>query len=84
MIKKLVNFFGDSQYRNRRRQLFIAALIITVVADFLVVRDHVETFWQGIPGWGAFFGFIACFLIIFVSKFLGHRCKLMRREDHYD
>ena len=84
MIKKLVNFFGDPQYRSRRRQLFIAVLVITLVADFLVSRDHAQTFWQGLPGWGALFGFIACFLIVFVSKFLGHKCKLMRREDYYD
>ena len=84
MIAKLVNFFGDPQYRARRRRLFVVVLAITLVADFLVRRDHVDGFWQAIPGWGALYGFTACFLIIFVSKFLGHRGKLMRREDYYD
>ncbi|MBD5800913.1 hypothetical protein AZOA_03150 [Azoarcus sp. Aa7] len=84
MIAKLVSFFGDPQYRARRRQLFIIVLVMTLAADFLVPRDHVEGFWQAIPGWGALYGFVACFLIVFVSKFLGHRGKLMRREDYYD
>lgn len=84
MIAKLVNLFGDPQYRARRRWSFIILLAITLVADFLVRRDHVEGFWQAIPGWGALYGFISCFMIIFVSKFLGHWGKLMRREDYYD
>lgn len=84
MISRLVNFFGDEQYRARRKQLFIVVLVITLVADFLVPRDHIEAFWQAIPGWGALYGFVSCFLIVFVSKFLGHRGKLMRREDYYD
>jgi len=70
MIKKLVNFLGDPQYRARRRRLFFALLLITLAADFLVTRDHVEVFWQGLPGWGALFGLIASLLLVVVPKFL--------------
>ena len=31
----------------------------------------------------AVFGFVACVIIVIVSKFLGHRW-LQRREDYYD
>ena len=84
MIKKIVNFFGDPAYRRQRRWLFSVALILTVAADFLVTREHGEFFWETLPGWGAFYGFISCVLIIVVSKFLGHQCRLMRGEDYYD
>lgn len=84
MIQRLVNFFGEPRFRQQRRRLFYFALALTLLADFLVPREHAEQFWEGLPGWGAFYGLLACFLIIFVSKFLGHRCKLMRREDYYD
>jgi len=84
MIKKIVNFFGEPAYRRTRWRLFSIALILTVAADFLVTREHGEFFWETLPGWGAFYGFLSCVLIIVVSKFLGHQCRLMRREDHYD
>ncbi len=84
MIKKMALFFGNPLYARRRWQLFIALLLLTVIADFLVTREHGEFFWEAWPGWSAFFGFISCLLIVFVSKFLGHRGKLMQREDYYD
>ena len=84
MIQRLVDFFGEPRFKESRKRLFFIVLALTVVADFLVHREHAEHFWEAMPGWGAFYGFIACFLIIFVSKFLGHQCKFMRREDYYD
>jgi hypothetical protein len=40
--------------------------------------------WDRLPGWSAIYGFGSCVLLIFVSKFLGHRGGLMRRVDYYD
>ena len=84
MIKRIVDFFGDEKYAKQRRQLFYLALVLIVIADFLVARDHVEYFWERLPGWSAVYGFASCVLLIFVSKFLGHQGGLMRREDYYD
>ena len=91
-MNKIVQFFGDARYTRRRWQLFIGALVLTVLADLLVAfiatphgaQDHAEFFWQQLPAWSAPFGFISCLLIVFVSKFLGHRGGLMREEDYYD
>ena len=84
MIKRAVNFFGDGQYARQRLRLFYLVLVLIVIADFLVFRGHAEYIWDRLPDWSAVYGFVSCVLLIFVSKFLGHRCGLMRREDYYD
>ncbi|WDZ80368.1 hypothetical protein PWG15_21475 (plasmid) [Ensifer adhaerens] len=84
MIKRVVDFFGDEGYARSRRRLFYLVLVLIVVADFLVPREHVEYLWERLPGWSAAYGFGSCVLLILVSKFLGHRVGLMRREDYYD
>ncbi|MBB2673244.1 UNVERIFIED_ORG: hypothetical protein GGE44_002809 [Rhizobium esperanzae] len=84
MIKRVVDFFGAEIYAHQRRRLFYLALVLIVIADFLVPREHAEYLWDRLPGWSAVYGFGSCVLLIFVSKFLGHRARLMRREDYYD
>ena len=83
-MQGLVNFFGDAKYSKLRWRLLLVVLALIVVADFLVPRHNSEHFWGAIPGWGAGFGFVSCFAIIFVSKFIGHSGGLMRDEDYYD
>ncbi|WSH65052.1 hypothetical protein U8Q05_00430 [Rhizobium ruizarguesonis] len=84
MINSIVDYFGNEAYATRRRRLFYLVLVLIVVADFLVFREHAEYLWDSVPGWSAVYGFVSCVLLIFVSKFLGHRFGLMRREDYYD
>ncbi|MBN9987526.1 hypothetical protein HFN88_11730 [Rhizobium laguerreae] len=84
MIKRVVVFFGDGKYATERRRLFYLVLVLIVIADFLVPREHAEYPWDRLPGWSAVYGFLSCVLLIFVSKFLGRRAGLMRREDYYD
>ncbi|MCA1404368.1 hypothetical protein I6F26_16900 [Ensifer sp. IC3342] len=84
MIARIVDFFGDEAHAIRRRRLFYLVLVLIVVADFLVPREHAEYLWERLPGWSAVYGFASCVILIFVSKFLGHQGGLMRREDYYD
>ncbi|EPE96584.1 hypothetical protein [Rhizobium grahamii] len=84
MIKRVIDFFGDETYASQRRRLFYLVLVLVVIADFLVPREHAEYLWDRVPGWSAVYGLGSCVLLIFVSKFLGHRGGLMRREDYYD
>lgn len=84
MIKRVVDFFGEERYASQRRRLFYLALVLIVIADFLVPREHAEYLWDRLPGWSAVYGLVSCVLLIFVSKFLGHQGGLMRREDYYD
>jgi len=65
------------------RKVGYFVLAALVVLDFFIPREHVERFWDRIPGFHAIYGFVACTFIIFlVSKFLKH--WLMKREDYYD
>jgi hypothetical protein len=84
MIAKLVNFFGEMRHAKLRWRLLQIVLILIVIADFVVPRAHTQYFWQEIPGWSAFFGFVSCVAIIFISKFIGHSGGIMRDEDYYD
>ena len=65
--------------------VFISALILSFVADFLLNLgdSHGEFLWSHILGFFAIFGFVGCMAIVVVSKLLGHYW-LQRKEDYYD
>jgi hypothetical protein len=67
----------------RLKRIAYAVLALTVVVDFFLPRHHPHFFWDTIPGFSAIFGFIACILIIVVSKAFG-RFWVARSEDYYD
>ncbi len=60
-----------------------ATLVLLVVADLFVPREHPHFIGDFIPGFWAVFGFVACALIIVVSKWLGKKF-LFRPEDYYE
>jgi hypothetical protein len=51
------------------------------IADFFVHRHTVHP-WEGFPGFYALYGFVACVLLVFISKEM--RKVLMRGEDYYE
>lgn len=61
--------------------VFIATLAATVIADFFV--EHHATFWiDGTFGFGAWFGFLSCVVLIVGAKLLG--IVLKRPDTYYD
>ncbi len=62
---------------------FYAVLVLLVVTDLFVPREHPHFIGDFIPGFWAVFGFTACTLIIVVSKWLGKRF-LFRPENYYE
>lgn len=48
----------------------------------LVVHRHVTHPWESIPGFYAFFGFVACGLLVLLAKRL--RTLVMRDESYYE
>ena len=81
MIVKFIDFFRD-----RLRMtigLSYAVLALLVVLDIFVDKHHAHTAPEHYPGFWSLFGFIACVLIIIVSKWYGH-LGIMTREDYYD
>jgi hypothetical protein len=65
------------------RRIVWVVLIGLVVADILVPSKYDRFPWESIGGFGAFYGLLACVLIIVVSKALGY-LALYRAEDYYD
>ena len=59
--------------------VFIAILALTVLADFFV-EHHPHFGLDGTFGFGAWFGFISCVVLVFFSKALG---ALLKRPDTY-
>ena len=58
-------------------------LVLLVVGDWLWVdKEHAHTQPEHWFGFWSAFGFVACVVIIFVSKWYGHR-GIMTREDYY-
>lgn len=64
----------------------LAVLVLLVLVDAipaLVDKHHAHTKAEHLPGFWAAFGFVACVLIVIVSKAFGH-AGIMTREDYYD
>ncbi len=66
--------------------LCLALLVLLLLVDAvpaIVDKHHAHTKPEHIPGFWAGFGFVACVLIVYVSKWFGH-AGIMQREDYYD
>lgn len=82
MIVNIIEFFRARLKATIR--ICLGMLAALVVWDALFVsKEHVHTFVERIPGFWAVFGFVACVVIIIVSKWFGH-LGIMTREDYYD
>ncbi len=60
---------------------FLGVLLVLVVSD-LFIHKHSHYHIENYVGFYAFFGFIACGLILYGSKFIGK--FICRDEDYYD
>ena len=65
------------------RMIFLICIALVCILGFLFPNKHPHFWWQKIPVFDAIFGFIGCIIIIFFSKWLGHRW-LMKDENYYD
>ena len=82
MIVNIIEFFRARLKATIRVCLVVLAALVVWDALF-VSKEHVHTFVERIPGFWATFGFVACVVIIIVSKWFGH-LGIMTREDYYD
>lgn len=60
-------------------RIFVAILALTVIAQ-LAVEVHPHFTLEGVFGFNALYGFIACAVLILVAKLLG---VLLKRPDSY-
>ncbi|MBT3973283.1 MAG: hypothetical protein HOL03_05265 [Acidiferrobacteraceae bacterium] len=76
-----VHIFDKPQNVRRVLWALVATCIATIGADFVYHR-HIVHPWEGVWGFYAIYGFVACVVLVLVAKEL--RKLLMRAEDYYD
>jgi hypothetical protein len=85
------HYFDDPGNVRRFLRVFYALCLIAVLLDPLGMLlhqlglgelRHAERSWEGLPGFYAAYGFVACVLLVLVAKKL--RGILMRDEDYYE
>lgn len=82
MIVQLIDFFRD-RLKTVIRLCYVGLALLVAWDVMFVHKEHAHTAAERIPGFWAAFGFIACVLIIIISKWYGH-LGIMTREDYYD
>jgi len=88
MGKKVKQFlFDDPKNVKRLLRGFFGICIVLVVIDLVdfalhLHLRHVDHKWEGLPGFYAIYGFVACVLLVVIAKQM--RKVLMRGEDYYD
>lgn len=83
-LLRLIEFFR--RHLRTTVKVCLAVLVLLALADAIpaiVDKEHAHTKAEHIPAFWSAFGFIACALIVYVSKWFGH-AGIMTREDYYD
>lgn len=81
MIVNIIDYLRDRQKTLIRWCYVILALL--VISNVFVDKSKAHIWLETIPGFWSLFGFIACVLIIILSKWFGS-LGIMTREDYYD
>ena len=82
---------SDSSHKSKTAKTIIVGLFITCalgsLVDLLFLSDsfdkHAAFEWENWPGFYAVYGFVACVLLVLVSKYI-LRPLVMRDEDYYE
>ena len=89
MEKKHV--FDNPRNVKKLLTIFFSSVVILLVLDFFyiflskihIIQRHVNYKWEEFWGFYAFFGFVACVILVLVSKYI-LRPLVKREEDYYD
>ena len=69
--------------RKAVKKIAYIALILIIVTDFFIQRHEIHFIGDQIPGFWSLFGFVACIMIILISKWIGH-LGIMQDENYYN
>ena len=72
----------ESLRRKGVKKIAYIVLILVFIVDFFIPRHEIHFIGDKIPGFWSLFGFIACILIILMSKWIG-RLGIMQDENYY-
>ena len=78
-LQKIIEIF----HTKTMKKIAYAVLIFIIIMDFFIPRHEIHFFGDEIPGFWSIFGFIACILIILISKWIG-RLGIMQDENYYN
>ncbi len=81
-LAKLIEYLRNHLKTVVRVCFAVLALLILLDA-VLVNKEGAHTKWEHFPAFWSVFGFVACAVIVLVSKWYGH-AGIMTREDYYD
>ena len=73
----------ESLRRKAVKKIAYIVLILIIVTDFFIPRHEIHFIGDQIPGFWSLFGFVACILIILISKWIGH-LGIMQDENYYN
>ncbi|MFQ5598221.1 MAG: hypothetical protein ACE5GK_09245 [Nitrospiria bacterium] len=82
-LEKIVE--NPEKFKTVKRYLFVLGVGLVVFDGILIYLHltHPIFPWDYVPGFSALFGLVSTYVIIVISKWLGH-AFLMKREDFYD
>ena len=78
-LLKLIEIFRSKTLK----RISYGVLILIFVIDFFIPRHEIHFFGDRIPGFWSIFGFVACILIILISKWIGG-LGIMQDEKYYN
>ena len=78
-LLNIIEIFRTKTIKN----IAYAVLIVIIGIDFFIPRNEIHFFGDKIPGFWSLFGFIACIMIILISKWIG-RLGIMQDENYYN
>jgi len=81
MQQEKQHLFDKPENVKRLLRLLYLACALLLAADLFIHR-HAQHAWESLWGFYAFFGFLACVVLVLVAKQL--RKLLKRHEDYYD
>ncbi len=81
------HFFDRRQNVTRLLMILFSSCVILFLLDFFfqenLLDKHAEFSWEEWPGFYPVFGFVACVMLVLISKFV-LRPVVIRKEDYYD
>ena len=76
------HMFDKPENVQRVLRIFFSCLVVLLIGDFFV-HQHAFFGWEAWPEFYAVYGFVACVVLVLISKYV-LRPLVMRDEDYYD